>query len=352
MVCSLLILCFVLAACTDTTVPDDSPAEHLQVTREAQADSVRYVSPTGEDSWPGTQTQPWRTLARALPALYAGQLLYVRGGSYPEQLVKLNLHQGTPDQRIVVTNFPGERPVVRGLVWMRQPSYWTIHGLNVTSDPTIQPPPRSMVKLTGGVGWRWQNSEIWGSRGAANMAVVGFGAAEPAHWSIYNNCIHDLRPPKESQRSSNLAIGDMGAAGPGSVKRNLIFNEVGQQNVALGSAAGGPHDVTIKYNTIYGGDVAASFAGDTTGVRIARNILGGVSSGVLVRWNSPRRSDNIVRQNLGVQATQFFRPDVEPVISGPGNVLVDDITFPDASRCQGFHSQADATVPYGRYAVG
>lgn len=348
LVCLLLLMLSALSACTQDNGPVHTPP---QVTTEPIVDSVRYVSPTGDDSWAGTKAQPWRTLARALPALYAGQVLYVRGGRYREQLTKLTLHEGTPDKPIVVTNFPGERPVVRGLVWLRQPTYWKIHGLNVTWDPAIQPPPRSMVKVTGGVGWTWRNSEIWGSRGAANMLVVGYGAKEPAHWSIFQNCIHDLRPPNGATRSSNLAIGDMVAAGPGHLKRNLIFNDVGQQNVALGSAAGGPTDVTIQYNTIYGGDVAASFAGDTTGVHIERNILGGVSSGVLIRWHSPLGSDNVVRQNLGVQADRFFRPSAEPVI-GPGNILVDDVAFPDVSTCGGFRSNAAAAVPYGRYAVG
>ena len=345
---SLLILASALAACTE-----DSPAAApSQATAEpVDTDSARYVSPTGSDSWPGTQSQPWRTLARALPAIYAGEVLYVRGGSYSEQLTKLNLHQGSPNNGIVVTNFPGERPVVRGLIRLRRPSYWTIHGLNVTSDPTIQPPPLAVVKIIGGVGWTWRSSEIWGSRGAANMLVVGYGSAEPANWSIFKNCIHDLRPPEGAQRSSNLKIGDTDLAGPGSVKRNVIFNDAGQQNVALGSATGGPHGVRIKYNTIYGGDASASFAGDTSDVLISRNILGGVSSAVLVRWHALPGSVNIVRQNLGVQAPRFFRPDVEPLIGGAGNILLDDVTFSDVTSCRGFHSDSAAALPYGRYAV-
>ncbi len=336
-------------ACTGELEPAGrAPA---QTTKESSPDSSRFVSPDGDDSWPGTQAQPWQTLGRAFPALYSGQVLYVRGGEYREELVKLRLHEGTPDRPIKVRNFPGERAVVRGLVWLRQPMYWKIRGLNVTWDPTTKPPPRAMVKVTGGVGWTWKKSEIWGSRGYANMLVVGAGEDEPAKWSILRNCIHDIRPPKGS-RGSNLNITKMRAAGPGQVNRNIIFGDAGQRNVALGSVDDGATDLAITNNTIYGGKVAASFAGNSHGVHITRNILGGASSGILISWHSPEGYDNLVRQNLGIQPTRFLRPDAEPEIEGPGNVLAESVTFPDVSSCYGFHTEAGAALPYGRYAVG
>jgi hypothetical protein len=350
LVCAVVALLCGLTACTahDQT-PRNAPTSSV-----VEQSSIRYVSPSGKNSWPGTETKPWRTLGRALPALYAGQELLIRGGTYREQLSKLNLHQGTAIDRIVVRNYPGERVVVRGLVWMRQPSYWTIRGLNVTWDPNIRPVPRAMVKVTGGVHWIWRDSEIWGSHAASNMLIAGYGADEPAHWSVFGNCIHGLQPPASATRNSNLVIGDMGPAGPGWIKRNLIFNDVGQQNLALGTAAGGPTDVNVKFNTIYGGDVAISFAGDTSGVHVSRNILGGVSSDVLIRWHSPSGVDDLVHQNLAVQAPRFFRWNVSKylTIDGPGNLLSEDIVFADISTCHGFRTTAGEAAPYGRYAVG
>jgi hypothetical protein len=347
--CIGLALLPLLAACWASD-PDDVVASS---STPVPTSTVRYVSTTGKDIWPGTKTKPWHTLARALPALQPGQTLYVRGGRYRETLVKLHVHQGTPSQRVLVMAYPGERPVIHGVLWLQRPSYWTVDGLNVTWDPSISPAPRHMVKITGGVGWVWRNSEIWGSRASTNMLISGYGAREPRNWLLTDNCIHNVRPPTHIHRSSNLTIGAMKASGPGHVTRNLIVNAPGPQNVAFGSPrGGGPTDVNFEYNTVYGADVAVAITGETNAVTIQRNILGGVTSGVLIRWNSAQGSHNLVKQNFGMQANVFMRPAAEDVIGGPGNVLHSAFTFSGQKTCQGFRTHAAPALPYGRDAVG
>jgi parallel beta-helix repeat protein len=46
---------------------------------------VRYVSPTGSDSNPGTLKRPWRTLRKAMASLRPGSVAYLRAGTYEEQ---------------------------------------------------------------------------------------------------------------------------------------------------------------------------------------------------------------------------------------------------------------------------
>jgi hypothetical protein len=247
--------------------------------------------------------------------------------------------------------YPGEHPVVHGLVWLRQPSYWTFSGVDVTWDPAVKGAPRPMVKVTGGVGWIWRDSEIWGSRGSTNMMIAGYGRHEPADWSLTGNCIHDVRPSRPILRSSNLTVGNM-QAGPGSVTRNLIFHAPGPQNVVIGSAHGGAADVSFEFNTLHGGGVAVTVGGKATDVRISRNILAGVSSAVLVRWNHPHGSRNVVSQNLGGVANAFLRPFAEAIVGGRGNLLAGSLGFSDVSTCHGFHSKRPGLLPYGVYAIG
>jgi hypothetical protein len=46
-----------------------------------------FVDPArGDDKAPGTEAAPWRTLAAALPRLKAGDTLYLRGGTYRENV--------------------------------------------------------------------------------------------------------------------------------------------------------------------------------------------------------------------------------------------------------------------------
>lgn len=53
----------------------------LTSTRAAGSASY-YISPTGDDSNPGTVDAPFRTLLRAQDAASAGDVVYIRGGLY------------------------------------------------------------------------------------------------------------------------------------------------------------------------------------------------------------------------------------------------------------------------------
>ena len=346
-----------LAACSAATESDEpvppTPAADVTTTLtpgSMSSEDERFVSPDGDDHGPGSEDKPWRTLTHAFGAIYKGQVLYVHGGTYREELEHLSMHKGTADEPIIVTNFPGERPVVEGYVSLRRMRYWTIDGLNVTWDNSLTNPPRFMVKLTGGIGWSWRDSEIWGSLGAANLFVTGFKVGEPADWSLVGNCIHGLRPP--GSRASNLMLGDMDRAGPGLVSRNLIYEPENQQNIAIGSGTGGPTNVAIRYNTIYGGSLAIAVTGTPKGVDISRNLMGGAAGDRLVRFRKQQVKGTSLRQNLAVGGQRFFRNPVETRLDDVGNVVTsEDPLFSNTDNCGGFRPAASIAAPYGRYAL-
>lgn len=66
----------------------------------------------GDDSNDGTENAPWRHIAYAVTKLRAGDTLYLRGGSYYEN-VTVSLF-GAEDQPLVVRSFPGEQAVIDG----------------------------------------------------------------------------------------------------------------------------------------------------------------------------------------------------------------------------------------------
>ena len=74
-----------------------------------------YVSPKGNDSWPGTSERPWRTLGHAFSRIMAGEgdfRLVVMGGEYyPSGKLVLN---GIKGRNVSVEAAPGEKPVIRG----------------------------------------------------------------------------------------------------------------------------------------------------------------------------------------------------------------------------------------------
>ncbi|MBI1903086.1 MAG: DUF1565 domain-containing protein [Planctomycetia bacterium] len=103
--------------------PADSGEKHLShpalrtapppSNRAMTSGPARFVDPNrGDDAGDGSQQSPWKTLRHALAHLKAGDTLYLRGGTYRE-----NLHValvGEPDAPITIRSFPGEQAIVDG----------------------------------------------------------------------------------------------------------------------------------------------------------------------------------------------------------------------------------------------
>jgi hypothetical protein len=101
------------------------------VAQEALASngSVYYVAPTGSDSYPGTESQPWQTIQKAADTLIAGNTVYIRAGTYEEQVIPVN--SGIADNYITYASYPGETVTIDGNS-ITLPKYET--GLFVVED--------------------------------------------------------------------------------------------------------------------------------------------------------------------------------------------------------------------------
>jgi hypothetical protein len=71
-----------------------------------------YVSPSGNDAWPGSPTQPFATIQFAVGRLMAGDTLYVGGGDYHETVSVGS--SGTAAAPITIQAAAGERPTLIG----------------------------------------------------------------------------------------------------------------------------------------------------------------------------------------------------------------------------------------------
>ena len=84
---------------------------------------VRYVSPTGNDSNPGTLEEPWRTLAYALGRIYSPvRCSSCAAASTTRTSTTSTLHAGTEAKPITVARLPGENPVLVGSVSLNRPT--------------------------------------------------------------------------------------------------------------------------------------------------------------------------------------------------------------------------------------
>ena len=75
-------ICFILFSCVSGAF--------------GQTNSSFYVATTGNDSNPGTQAAPWRTIQHAADTARAGSTVNVRGGTY-EELVSINASGNASD---------------------------------------------------------------------------------------------------------------------------------------------------------------------------------------------------------------------------------------------------------------
>ncbi len=76
-----------------------------------QRNSSFYVSTTGNDSNPGTQLAPWRTIQHAADTALAGSTVNVRGGIY-EELVNIKASGNASDGFITFRSYLGETAVL------------------------------------------------------------------------------------------------------------------------------------------------------------------------------------------------------------------------------------------------
>jgi len=99
--CLSFLICEVVAA--------TSPPTNLKV-----GSNDYYVSTSGSDFNPGTQTQPWKTIKKAVDSVKAGGTIYVRGGQYDGiQNGWVFQGSGTQSRPITLTNYPGEQVVLK-----------------------------------------------------------------------------------------------------------------------------------------------------------------------------------------------------------------------------------------------
>ena len=112
-----------------------------------QSNSSYYVSTAGNDSNPGTQSAPWRTVQHAADTVRAGGTVNVRGGVY-EELVSINASGNARDGFITFRSYPGETatldaghftPTARsGILTIHNQSYVRIEGFEIRNFHTAE----------------------------------------------------------------------------------------------------------------------------------------------------------------------------------------------------------------------
>jgi len=112
-----------------------------------QSNSSFYVSTTGDDSNPGTQSAPWRSVQHAADSARAGSTVNVRGGAY-EELVSMHTSGNATDGYITFRSYPGETAILdaehltpsgrQGVLTIHNQSYIKIEGFEIRNFRTAE----------------------------------------------------------------------------------------------------------------------------------------------------------------------------------------------------------------------
>lgn len=175
-----------------------------------------YVAPDGNDSNPGTESLPWKTLAKAASMATAGVTVFIKQGTYRERLVPV--YSGTADGPITFTSYPGDSVTITG-VGMTPPTGWwaglirmegvshiKVSGLRVINSPntgidmgncsyiSIEENYVDSTYSSGIVAFASDNVTVDGNevvRGATGLLDESISIAATNFVEVKNNRVHD-----------------------------------------------------------------------------------------------------------------------------------------------------------------
>ena len=200
------------------------------------------------------------------------------------------------------TNFAGERPVVKGQLWLISPRYWTIRGINVTRSGRTR---NNLARVSGGTHWVWENSEIWNSRAQAGL-LIDDGADDDrpiGRFTVRRNCIHDTVPNAGLNQDHNIYVSDFnGSPGAdGLIERNIMRTAPNGRGIKFGPGddVGGPHHVLARFNTIYNSAQNIGVSSGSHDITLERNLLIRAREGEHLVLGAAREEQRCAQQRRG-----------------------------------------------------
>lgn len=272
-----------------------------------------YVSPTGDDSYPGTsKDSSWATIGRACNTLLAGDTVLVRAGTYNERLVPLNSGTSSSD-RIVYLGYPNEYPVIDGtgvslpsewggLVQLTQKSHIYIHGFTVQNAGTDQNHSGILVEgatdvsitccntyntVSSGIAV-WNSNDVTVSSNEVELACNDgeqecITIAETTNFTVSYNEVHNSGPSMHGGEGIDIKDGCTN----GEVFGNSVHNIV-RLGIYVDSWDKPTNNINVYGNIVYNsGDdgfaIAAEAGGLLSDINIYNNIAyGNYNSGLTI----------------------------------------------------------------------
>jgi len=322
-----------------------------------------FVATNGSDSNPGTQSQPFRTINRAVGALTPGTVLYIRAGTYTEGLTNAIPGGTSWDQPVTIAAYPGEVVIVKPAAGTMRVLYLDgagrkyiiidgliLDGSNVSYD-AVKITYAGNDVTTSAHHVRIMNTEIRNapaqgilvsgqssSNEFINLKVHDNGTTDFDH-GIYISTDSNLVERCEIFRNAGWGVhiyNGSGTTNGNVVRSNRIYNNarLGQRGAALGLYTG---DNNVAYNNImWGQQMGISLDyGANSAVVVNNTIYANREAGI---YNGAGSNRSVIQNNI------VYKNSVAVTDAGSGtalsyNLIDRDPQFKDPSVSD-FHLQS------------
>jgi hypothetical protein len=343
-----------------------------------------YVATTGNDSFPGSVSQPFATIKRGISVLRAGDKLYLRAGTYREDINSnvQTLPSGTSwSDAPLISAYPGEIVTLNGMINVVHSSIQYLEFARLILTATYQnvsvgtgsagphhikftdmeikdgieqcvqigqqshhvwftggkihdcaynsksvPPGYPMY--IGGSDHLIENMEIYGSNSFC-IHIYTASAPKPTRVTVRNNVLHDCALQKPSSAAIILSGDDSNAA----------YNNVLYRNYGHGIQNSSGTNAKIYNNTVYGGSQTGIYIQPSaTNADVRNNIAyGNATTQILNEGSGTILSNNMTGDPRFVNAAalDFSLQTSSPAIDAGTNLSLVTMDIRRASRPQG-----------------
>jgi parallel beta-helix repeat protein len=280
------------------------------------ADSAcnKFVSPSGSDSNSGSVSSPWQHLQKAFNSSAAGDVVCLRGGTYPSQsgttYSQIMNNSGASGNPITFENFPGEVAVVQGNT--------RVNGAFVTVKGTTKVPPYGLVFQIGTSGLAINGIDVLNTHDVNFDHIELSGFDNHAAYNQSNGCNNKVLASYIHDNGIGTGVSGIswGSTAAGCTNGGLVSNNVVEHNgsgiqLYSGGSTTIPANVTVEENTF------VSSAG----------------YGIVV-WGD----NNIVANNIAYGNGDALNDPQGTIHTGVANVVDHNVTFsPTSSSRSGWY---------------
>jgi hypothetical protein len=225
---------------TSSSIPVTSDVS-APLLSEEQISCTYFVSPTGDDSMPGSESQPWGSFQYAVDSAHPGDAVCFREGNYVVEDTVYVTGSGTSEAPIILIAYPGEQPV--------------LDGGGIVSDLLVLELHASYIRISG---FTLRNFKSWGVdlNGENRYVHLDHLTVEGGEAGVHFTYGEDDLAPPEGGSVEHITLED-----------SLIYNS---QYTGVDCTPGPCNNMIFRRLEVYGSGLIGESSFGADGIAVSR----------------------------------------------------------------------------------